>query len=127
MKVLGKIDIEPLLRAYSTFQSGLSQAQSDLEKAGAIQYFEFTFELAWKTMKRVLAEQGTVLNSPKTVIREAGIEGLIRDTNAWFEFTHNRNNTVHSYNVKTAQEIFDDLPKFNDEMEFFVAKLKSLK
>lgn len=31
---------------------------SDLEKAGIVQSFEFSFELAWKTMKDYLNEKG---------------------------------------------------------------------
>lgn len=44
----------------------LSPAQSDLEKAGCIQYFEFCFELAWKSVRTIAANQGIAdCSSPK--------------------------------------------------------------
>lgn len=36
----------------------LNETPSELEKAGVIQYFEFTFELRWKTLKDYLQEMG---------------------------------------------------------------------
>lgn len=56
------IDIAPLLLAFDQFHEALKIAKSDLEKAGTIQYFEFTYELAWKTLKRILAARGKDLN-----------------------------------------------------------------
>ncbi|MCL2877842.1 MAG: nucleotidyltransferase substrate binding protein [Acidobacteria bacterium] len=45
---------------------------------GVIQRFEFTEELAWKTAKVFLEDQGfTELNSPKTVMKQAFKYGLI--------------------------------------------------
>ena len=52
------IDIAPLLMAFDQFHEALQIAKSDLEKAGTIQYFEFTYELAWKTLKRILNGRG---------------------------------------------------------------------
>ena len=45
---------------------------NDLLRDGLIQRFEFTFELAWKTLKAIFEDEGLIgLNSPKTVLREA--------------------------------------------------------
>ena len=101
-------------------------AKSDLEKAGVIQYFEFTYELAWKALRRVLAERGKPLNSPKTVFREAALEGLKEDAEVWFEILEDRNNTVHSYNKLVANSIFKDLTLFDSEMAKLIARLKGL-
>ena len=37
-----QIDISPLLLAFDQFHEALKVAKTDLEKAGTIQYFEFT-------------------------------------------------------------------------------------
>ena len=44
--------------AFDQLHDALQVAKSDLEKAGTIQYFEFTYELAWKTLKRILNGRG---------------------------------------------------------------------
>lgn len=122
-----KIDIAPLLLAFEQFHEALKIAKTDLEKAGTIQYFEFTYELAWKTLKRVLSGRGKDLNSPKTVLREAALEKLIDDPELWFDFTKDRNETLHTYNKAIANSIFADLHLFDKEMLKLIEKLKSLK
>ncbi len=121
------IDIAPLLMAFDQFHEALQIAKSDLEKAGTIQYFEFTYELAWKTLKRILSGRGKDLNSPKPIFREAALEKLIDNPELWFDFTKDRNETVHSYNKLIANNIFKDLHLFDTEMIKLISKLKSLK
>ncbi len=122
----GGIDISPLLSAYSQFHEALQITKSDLEKAGTIQYFEFTYELAWKTMKRVLNYRGKDLNSPRPVLREAALEKLIEDPEVWFDFTKDRNETVRTYNKSVANSIFQDLHLFDIEMKKLIQVLKNL-
>lgn len=121
------IDIAPLLMAFDQFHEALQIAKSDLEKAGTIQYFEFTYELSWKTLKRILNNRGKDLNSPKPIFREAALEKLIDDPELWFDFAKDRNETVHTYNKLIANSIFNDLHLFDSEMIKLINKLKSLK
>ena len=60
---------------------------SDLEKEGLIQRFEYSYELAWKTMKDYLEEHGTNINpvTPRNVIKEAFSENIITDGQVWVE------------------------------------------
>jgi nucleotidyltransferase substrate binding protein (TIGR01987 family) len=113
--------------AYDQFHEALQVAKSDLEKAGTIQYFEFTYQLAWKTLKRILNGRGKDLNSPKPTFREAALEGLIDNPELWFNFSKDRNETVHTYNKLIANNIFKDLHLFDAEMTKLINKLKSLK
>lgn len=81
-------------------------AANDLSRDGLIQRFEFTFELAWKTLKAVFEDEGlTGLNSPKTVLREAFAAGLILDDELWLAMLSDRNLTVHIYSEQKAIEI----------------------
>lgn len=40
---------------------------SELERNGLIQRFEFTLELAWKTLKDFLDHEGFIVKSPKVL------------------------------------------------------------
>ena len=71
-----------------------------------IKAFEFTHELAWKTLKDFLESRGTVdLFGSKDATREAFATGLIEDGEVWMAMIQNRNQTTHTYNVQTANEI----------------------
>ena len=124
--ILGEIDITPLLEAKKTLDFGIANAKSDLEKAGAIQAFEYTYELCWKTMKRILANQNIETSIPKDIFRTAAQFNLIEDAEIWFEFIKKRNETVHTYNKKTAEEIFQFLPAFQKAVEKFINKIQTL-
>ena len=49
----GKLDIEPLITARNFLQKALQEAQSKLEIAGTIQAFEVSYELAYKTCRKL--------------------------------------------------------------------------
>lgn len=72
-------------RAFSLLRDAMEQEQplSQLETEGVIQRFEYTMELAWKTLKDYLESENVVLDqiTPRTVIRrafEAGVGCLAR-------------------------------------------------
>ena len=46
--------IQSLEKAYLRLKDAVQRARDDLDKDGVIQRFEFTTELLWKTLKRVL-------------------------------------------------------------------------
>ena len=78
----------------------------DLARDGLIQRFEFTFELAWKTLKSCFEEEGLMgLNSPKTVLREAFAAGLIQTEEVSLAMLEDRNSTAHIYSEVLASKI----------------------
>jgi len=81
---------------------------SIVQQAGTIQFFEMSFELAWKTLKDYLEEQGFAdVKSPKTTIKKAFEISLVEDGHMWLEALENRNLAAHTYDDETAQEIYD--------------------
>ena len=65
---------------------------------GVIQRFEFTSELAWKTIREyLLSQEVTDINSPKRVMIEAYNNELITDEEGWIQVLHDRNSTSHIY------------------------------
>ena len=75
---------------------------SDAERAGLIQFFEISFELAWKTLKDYLEEEGFTVNSPRDAIKQAFNVGLLEDGHIWIDALKDRNLTVHTYEEKIA-------------------------
>jgi nucleotidyltransferase substrate binding protein (TIGR01987 family) len=71
MTMVYDIDVDPFLKASDAFERFRQNLISDQDKAGAIQAFEFSYELSWKTMKRILAYKGIDVRSPRDTFREA--------------------------------------------------------
>jgi len=85
---------------------GRSRELSKLEKQGVIQAFEYTYELAWNTLKDYLRWQGNSdITGSRDTIREAFSVGLIDDGESWMRMLADRNRTSHTYNEETAEQI----------------------
>jgi len=84
---------------------------SYLEKEGIIQRFEFTLELAWKTLKDKMEYDGLVLDkiSPKMVLKEAYQTKYINNIELWLEMIDDRNLLSHTYDFKIIEEIIPDI------------------
>lgn len=83
---------------------------SKLEEQGMIQAFEYTHELAWKTMKDFLEDKGNNgLFGSKDVTRAAFKLGLIENGEIWMDMIKSRNQTSHTYNEEIAVEIVNDI------------------
>ncbi len=102
---------------------------SQLEKEGAIQRFEFAFELAWKTIKDYLEQDGIVVKpaTPRNVIKEAFAASLIDDGQVWIDMMLHRNLLSHTYNSKTFDEVLKVVSEryftaFDQLHEFFISK-----
>lgn len=80
---------------------------SKLEKQGVIQGFEFTHELAWKTLKDFLESRGQQnIYGSKDATRLAFKLGIIHDGEVWMKMIEYRNRTVHTYNENDMEVIF---------------------
>jgi nucleotidyltransferase substrate binding protein (TIGR01987 family) len=84
---------------------------SYLEKEGIIQRFEFTLELAWKTLKDKMEYDGLVLDkiSPKVVLKEAFQAKYINNIEHWLEMINDRNLLSHTYNFEFFEKIIPDI------------------
>ena len=93
----------------SAFEAKPSKDFSDLEKEGIIQRFEYTFELAWKTLKDYLEYSGIKLEQVtlRYVIKQAFSAKIIKDGQAWIDMLEQRNLLSHTYD----QAIFEKAVK----------------
>lgn len=74
------------------------------EVQGLIQCFEYTFELAWKTMKDYLEQEGFEVKSPRSSIQTAFQIELITDGHTWIDALNKRNLMAHTYDEDVAKE-----------------------
>ena len=93
-------------KAYKKLQSAVQLEEfSELERAGLIQTFEFTFELAWKTLKDVLEYEGYEVKSPRETIKKAFEVEYITDGEGWLDILNKRNLMSHTYDEGTSIEV----------------------
>ncbi len=124
------------LQRFSNFKKALSQMRgfiqktelNELELQGLIQCFEYTHELAWKTLKDFLEHRGsTEMFGSKDVTREAFKLDLIIDGDSWMAMIQDRNQTSHTYNQVTAMAIVENVrTKFFALFEALELKLESV-
>ena len=101
---------------------------TELEQQGLIQAFEFTHELAWKTIKDFLESTGVSnIYGSKVATRQAFSTGLIENGDAWMAMIESRNQTSHTYNENVADEIATSiLERYVPEFEKFQRKFAEL-
>jgi nucleotidyltransferase substrate binding protein (TIGR01987 family) len=97
-------------RAFTFFSKSCKlEAYDELQGAGLVQSFEFTFELCWKTLKDYLQNQGLEVSFPREVIKEAFSAKLIEDGVLWIEMLDKRNELTHTYNQEQAKKAVDTI------------------
>jgi len=128
------------LQRFSNYRKALQQLRnavelanerelSDLEKQGLVQAFEYTYELAWNTIKDYMQYQGdTTIMGSRDAIRSAFSLGIIEQGEVWMEMLKDRNRTSHTYNEATADEIASSIiDDYWQEFLLLEIKFKSLK
>ncbi|ENH96253.1 hypothetical protein J416_11772 [Gracilibacillus halophilus YIM-C55.5] len=102
--------------------------QNSLIVDGTIQRFEFTIELFWKSLKRLLQNEGIEANTPKETLKGAYQARWLHDETAWLQMLKDRNETSHTYNERLALEILGNIKDYYPEMKrtFVFLKEKGL-
>jgi nucleotidyltransferase substrate binding protein (TIGR01987 family) len=102
---------------------------NELEKQGMIQAFEYTYELAWNTMKDYFeAQSETNIFGSRDAFRLAFKRGLVENGEAWMAMIASRTLTSHTYNEEIAEEIVRDIAAvYFQEFVALRTKLEALK
>ena len=76
-------------------------------KEGIIQRFEYTFELAWKTLNDKMSFDGLKTDkvSPKYVFKTAFQSKYIDSIDTWLAMTNDRNLMSHTYDFSKFDEV----------------------
>lgn len=128
------LDIEPLNRSIMRLQEGLDRYQQDTSdtqiRDGLIQRFEFTYELAHKTLKRFFILTSASPQSYQEMlfqdlIREGNDKGLLRgEWKDWRNYRDMRSRTSHTYDEEIALKVVSAIPDFLQEAIFLEQRLK---
>jgi len=94
-----------------------NQKQIRLAIDGTIQRFEFVIELFWKTLRRLLAEEGIQTDTPREALQQAFQIRWLRDEAAWLQMLKDRNETSHVYDELAARRIYERIKRYRGELE----------
>lgn len=121
-----QIDYE---NAINRLKEGLLESpEKSIHVDGAIQRFEFTFELAWKLMKAVLAQNGIEASSPRKAIKESFRAKLIQEGEAWIDMLEDRNKTTHIYDESEAKTIYTKIKEVHAKhLEELLSQVQNFK
>jgi len=92
-------------RAFNQLKAAIALPEySELERAGLIQVFSYTFELGWKLMQDYGKELGYEPNSPRESIMNAVTAGLITEADGyeWLDALKQRNMLSHTYDEQRS-------------------------
>lgn len=117
-------------KAFKQLESAVKKLDSlsDLEKEGLVQRFEYTFELAWKTLKDFLESENVEAKYPREAIKKGFQYEIIREGDIWMEMLEKRNLMAHTYD----EEIFENsihqistsfFPEIKNLHQFFSTKI----
>jgi nucleotidyltransferase substrate binding protein (TIGR01987 family) len=90
-------------KAFLFFEKDLEkESYLPLEISGLVHDYNSAFELAWKTIKDYLYEQGIETTFPRVALKEAFNTQIINDGHTWIEMLEKRNELSHTYNEEVA-------------------------
>ena len=119
--------LEVAIHSFDSRKDSMKPEERDLMRDGVIQRFEYTFELAWKTIKRYIEmyglEKADTLNN-RELFRVGFENGLIRDAARWFDYLTDRNQTSHIYNPDVAADVFASAENFLTDARYLLDQLK---
>lgn len=135
------LDITALEKAFISLEETLKSLENqewfngqqpiiqDTLIAGAIQKFEFVYELDMKMLKRQLrriASNDLDIDSAdfRDVIRLSLQYGLIERMEDWLDYRKMRNITSHTYDESKAQQVYNSIFDFLESSRFLLKQLQ---
>ena len=111
-RVLSRLN--EMLRKYK-YSDGYEPLIVDALREATVRRFFCSLEVAWKTCKRHLSEQGFLeasTGSPKSIMRLAFSNGLIADATPWIRYIDARQNTAHDYSEEKLDAVIEVVASF---------------
>lgn len=90
-----------------------------------IQRFEFTIELFWKLLKKLLFSKGVSTQYPRDILQQAYAGNLIDDKQVWLKMMNDRNQTSHTYDEDLTNQIYERIKTYTPVFSKTLLILKS--
>ncbi|HEY8857530.1 MAG TPA: HI0074 family nucleotidyltransferase substrate-binding subunit [Rugosibacter sp.] len=90
----------------------VAEGNGDIVLDVAVKRFEFTYEMAWKALKRTLDYLGLDARAPRPVFKEAFAQGLLADEQVWLDMIEMRNLSSHVYDEQEVSRILGELDRY---------------
>lgn len=121
--------LERSIHAATTFEAILPPEIKQTVRSGIIQNFEVAYELSWKMMKRWLEMNISAESvdgvTRRELFRQAAENHLIENVDLWMSFHAARNETSHSYDNDTAEEVSDSAGHFVAAAQSLLSSLQA--
>lgn len=110
------------INAEERLKEALQEEKSDLIIDGVLHRYEFTFELAWKTLKDYLEYLGIAVTtgSPREIIKESFAHNIISNGEVWINMMLARNSLSHLYDEESSRQVYNEI---KDTYIFEIEKL----
>lgn len=97
--------------ATNRLKEALQKEEDDITIDGVLHRYEFTFELAWKTLKDYLEYLGvpSETRSPREILKESYAHKLIEDGDVWINMMLARNSLSHLYDEELSRKIYNNI------------------
>ena len=102
----------------------VAEGNGDIVLDVAAKRFEFTYEMAWKALKRVLDYLGIDARAPRPVFKEAYAQGLLADEKVWLDMIEMRNLSSHVYDEHEISRILLELERYLVAFESLLSRLR---
>lgn len=106
------------------FMGGLDEVARNAIRAGVIQYFEFTYELCWKFMKRWLETNVSPGVARRELFRHGAEHRLISDVEQWMRYHYARNLASQTYEPDVAEDVYRVARIFAPDASLFLEALE---
>lgn len=101
----------------------VAEGNGDIVLDVAAKRFEFTYEMAWKALKRALDYLGIDARAPRPVFKEAFAQGLLAEEQVWLDMIEMRNLSSHVYDEHEIARILGQLDRYLAAFESLLGRL----
>ena len=129
IKALRKAKVS-LDKAYNVFINGDNDEDIlAIYADSCVKRYEYTFETAWKTMKKYFKlqygkkEEDLTMNN---IFRFMEAYGFAKDWTNWRDYYTKRNSTAYEYNIEKSRNLLEIIPEFIKSVDFLLEKWDSI-